>query len=66
MSSVISLRSFSLLSVEYCSSRFEGRSVLVLLIVSITLRITIYCYGGSNSLRTSEYTWPVHCGSFEE
>ena len=60
--SIRSSSSFSSLSIEWYSSRFEGVSVLVLLICLGNMRITIYCYGGSNILKTSEHTRPVRLG----
>ena len=52
-------RSCSRISIEWYSSRFEWVSVLVVLICLGNVRLTIYCYGGSNILKASEYTRPV-------
>ena len=41
---------------------FEGVSVLVLLIYLDNVRLTIYCDGGSNILKTSEYIRPLRLG----
>ena len=60
--SIRSSSSFSSLSVKWYSSRFEGVSVWYCSFVSVTLRLTIYSYGGSNILKTSEYTRPVRLG----
>ena len=60
--SIRSSSSFSSLSVAWYSSRFEGVSVLVLLICLGNVSLTIYCYGGSNNLKTNEYTRPVRLG----
>ena len=57
--SIRSLSGFSSLSVEWYMSRLEGGSVLVLLICLGKVRKTIYRYGGSNILKTREYTRPV-------